>query len=67
MYGRITIKRWRDPIVRQKFMSAEDITLLTNADDKTTVESIPNGRKENVYFIASEDRNLLRSNSGKPK
>ena len=56
------------PIVGQKFMSAEDIiTLLANADDKTTVESIPNGRKENVYFIVSEDKNLLRSNNGKTK
>ena len=52
----------------KRFLSATDIVhLLFNVGDKHTVDSIPDGPKENVYYILSEEGNRLRSESGKNK
>ena len=56
------------PIPDNKFLSADDIfNLLINVGNKNTVESIPDGRKENVYFVFSESKNIQRSSVGKHK
>ena len=52
----------------KKFLSANDIfLLLNNRDDKPKVELIPNEIKENVYFLVSEKRNMMRSEIGQTK
>ena len=49
-------------------MLAEEIVkLLFNVDTKHVVNSIPDGLKENVYYILSEESNQLRSDTGKHK
>ena len=56
------------PIRDKKFLSTDDfVDLLTNFDNKNIVKSIPDGRKENVYYILSENDNLLRTSKGKSR
>ena len=47
--------------------AAEIVHLLVNVGDKHTVDSIPDGRKENIYYILSDESNRLRCDSGKKK
>ena len=49
-------------------MSVGDtIKLITNAGNKNSKESIPRGRKENLYFLISEERNRQRSYRGESR
>ena len=45
----------------------EIISILKHIGDRRTVTSMPDGRKENVYYIVSENNNELRSTTGKRK
>ena len=38
----------------------EIISILKHIGDRRTVTSMPDGRKENVYYIVSENNNELR-------
>ena len=50
------------------FLSAEEIVdILKNVGDRRTVEAIPDGCKENLCYIVSEAKNMLRNTTGKYK
>ncbi|XP_013388573.1 uncharacterized protein LOC106157457 [Lingula anatina] len=52
------------PLPNEKFLDAPKVIKLLHSEDPST-SSIPNGRKENTYFIVDNQGNVQRRNEGK--